>query len=76
MHARRKYARLAPGGAACNTRAAAAGGGARAVEDFTGQGLPDLRAGLCRTPLPPLATLTDDPLRALRAVRSASLTPY
>ena len=41
----------------------------RKVEDFTGHGLADLRAGLARTPLEALTTLTDDPLRALRAVR-------
>jgi len=41
----------------------------RAVEDWTGQGVADLRARLARTPLPPLRTLLDDPLRALRAVR-------
>lgn len=41
------------------------------VEDFVG-GLPDLRAGLIRTPLEPLQTFTDDPLRVLRLVRFAS----
>ena len=41
----------------------------RTVEDCTGQGLADLRSGVARTPLPPLRTLLDDPLRALRAVR-------
>lgn len=44
----------------------------RAVEDFTGLGLADLRAGLLRTPLPPRQTLLDDPLRALRGVRFAA----
>jgi len=39
------------------------------VEDLTGRGLADLRAGLMRTPLPPLETFLDDPLRVLRAVR-------
>ena len=39
------------------------------IEDFTGSGLADLRSGLARTPLDPLTTLIDDPLRALRAVR-------
>ena len=39
------------------------------VEDFTGRGLHDLRLGLIQTPLLPLTTLQDDPLRALRAVR-------
>lgn len=42
------------------------------VEDFTGRGLHDLSLGLIQTPLPPLTTLQDDPLRALRAVRFAS----
>ena len=41
------------------------------VEDFTGRGLHDLSLGLIQTPLPPLTTLQDDPLRALRAVRFA-----
>lgn len=44
----------------------------RSVEDLTARGIPDLRAGLCRTPLPPRDTFLDDPLRALRAVRFAS----
>lgn len=37
-----------------------------AVEDFTGMGVADLRAGLLRTPLPPGETLGQDPLRILR----------
>lgn len=41
------------------------------VEDFVG-GLPDLKAKLIRTPLEPLQTFTDDPLRVLRLVRFAS----
>lgn len=41
------------------------------VEDFVG-GIPDLKAGLIRTPLEPLQTFTDDPLRVLRLVRFAS----
>ncbi|KAK3323542.1 hypothetical protein B0T19DRAFT_426350, partial [Cercophora scortea] len=41
------------------------------VEDFTG-GLEDMRAKLIRTPLEPLSTFTDDPLRVLRLVRFAS----
>lgn len=41
------------------------------VEDFVG-GVPDLEAGLIRTPLEPLQTFTDDPLRVLRLVRFAS----
>ncbi|KAF4684460.1 CCA tRNA nucleotidyltransferase, mitochondrial [Perkinsus olseni] len=39
------------------------------VEDFTGKGLEDLRAGIIRTPLEPTITFQDDPLRILRAVR-------
>lgn len=42
------------------------------VEDYTGQGLSDLRAGIVRTPLPPKETFLDDPLRVLRAVRFAA----
>lgn len=42
------------------------------LEDHTGRGFDDIRARIVRTPLPPLTTLLDDPLRALRAVRFAS----
>ncbi|MBE3041041.1 CCA tRNA nucleotidyltransferase [Candidatus Bathyarchaeota archaeon] len=41
------------------------------VEDFVG-GLADMEARLIRTPLEPLQTFTDDPLRVLRLVRFAS----
>ena len=41
----------------------------RSIEDLTGSGLNDLARGVIRTPLDPLVTLKDDPLRALRAVR-------
>lgn len=41
------------------------------VEDFSGQGVIDLKRGIIRTPLPALTTLQDDPLRVLRAVRFA-----
>lgn len=41
------------------------------LEDFTGRGLKDLKEGLVRTPLSPLITLADDPLRTLRTVRFA-----
>ncbi|KAH7883919.1 hypothetical protein F5I97DRAFT_1930135 [Phlebopus sp. FC_14] len=44
----------------------------RSVEDYTGKGLNDLRDGLIRTPLPPLRTFLDDPLRVIRCVRFAS----
>ncbi|KDQ20469.1 hypothetical protein BOTBODRAFT_100756 [Botryobasidium botryosum FD-172 SS1] len=44
----------------------------RSVEDLTEKGLDDLRAGAIRTPLPPLETFADDPLRVLRCVRFAS----
>lgn len=41
------------------------------IEDFTG-GVPDMEAKLVRTPLEPLQTFADDPLRVLRLVRFAS----
>jgi tRNA nucleotidyltransferase/poly(A) polymerase len=42
------------------------------VEDWTGRGFQDLRKGVVSTPLHPLTTLLDDPLRALRSVRFAA----
>ena len=42
------------------------------VEDFTGNGIDDLKAGRIRTPLAGKRTLLDDPLRTLRAIRFAS----
>lgn len=42
------------------------------VEDWTGRGFEDLRKGVVATPLPPLTTLLDDPLRVLRAIRFAA----
>ncbi|MGC1406783.1 MAG: CCA tRNA nucleotidyltransferase [Candidatus Dormiibacterota bacterium] len=42
------------------------------VLDPTGQGLEDLRLGVLRTPLPPLETFSEDPLRMLRAARFVS----
>ena len=48
----------------------------RQVEDHTGLGLQDLASGLIRTPLPPLTTFLDDPLRVLRCVRFSSRFAY
>jgi len=42
------------------------------VEDWTGRGFDDLRRGIVATPLAPLTTLLDDPLRVLRSVRFAA----
>jgi len=42
------------------------------VEDWTGRGFDDLKRGIVATPLPPLTTLLDDPLRVLRSVRFAA----
>lgn len=42
------------------------------VEDLTGQGLADLERGILRTPLAPLQTFKDDPLRVLRLIRFAA----
>ncbi|KAM3126591.1 hypothetical protein CJJ07_000188 [Candidozyma auris] len=42
------------------------------VEDFTGRGIEDLKNGLLRTPLQPLKTFVDDPLRVLRLIRFAA----
>eukprot|EP00547_Thalassionema_nitzschioides_P001569 CAMPEP_0194209746 /NCGR_PEP_ID=MMETSP0156-20130528/7760_1 /TAXON_ID=33649 /ORGANISM="Thalassionema nitzschioides, Strain L26-B" /LENGTH=662 /DNA_ID=CAMNT_0038936961 /DNA_START=341 /DNA_END=2329 /DNA_ORIENTATION=+ len=42
------------------------------VEDFTGRGLEDLKRGVISTPLSPLTTLLDDPLRVLRSIRFAA----
>lgn len=41
------------------------------IEDFTG-GVPDIEKKIIRTPLEPLRTFTDDPLRVLRLIRFAS----
>ncbi|GAX11218.1 tRNA nucleotidyltransferase [Fistulifera solaris] len=41
------------------------------IEDWTGRGLVDLRRGVLVTPLDPVVTLQDDPLRLLRGLRFA-----
>ena len=43
----------------------------RQIEDFTNSGLDDLTNKIARTPLQPLQTFTDDPLRILRVIRFA-----
>ena len=46
------------------------------VEDFTEEGLDDLKAHILRTPLEPFQTFRDDPLRVLRLIRFASRLKY
>lgn len=46
------------------------------VEDFTGQGLQDMKLKIIRTPLSPSQTFKDDPLRILRCIRFASKLGY
>jgi hypothetical protein len=48
----------------------------RLIEDHTHLGLSDLAHKLVRTPLDPLQTFRDDPLRVLRCVRFASRFGY
>lgn len=48
----------------------------RQIEDHTHLGLSDLAHKLVRTPLDPLQTFRDDPLRVLRCVRFASRFGY
>lgn len=44
----------------------------KTVEDLTNRGISDLHTGIIRTPVEPLVTFKDDPLRLLRAIRFAS----
>ena len=46
------------------------------VEDFTERGLEDMGKCMIRTPLAPVQTFKDDPLRILRLVRFASRLEY
>lgn len=45
------------------------------VEDFVG-GIPDLKAGIIRTPIDPNLTFTEDPLRIIRAARFRARLGY
>lgn len=44
----------------------------RRMVDITGRGIPDMRAGLLRTPLDADETFNDDPVRILRGLRFAN----
>ncbi len=44
----------------------------RRMVDITGKGIPDMEAGLLRTPLDPDETFNDDPVRILRGLRFAN----
>lgn len=46
------------------------------VEDFTQRGHDDMAAKIIRTPLEPMQTFKDDPLRVLRLIRFASRLDY
>ena len=46
------------------------------VEDFTGRGFQDMERKVIKTPLEPLQTFKDDPLRMLRSIRFASRFNY
>lgn len=48
----------------------------RQVEDWTGKGLDDMANHKIRTPLEPIQTFRDDPLRILRCIRFASRFGY
>lgn len=43
------------------------------IEDFTGNGLNDLRDGIARTPDDPHNTFMNSPVRILRTIRFATL---
>lgn len=44
----------------------------RKLVDITGKGIPDMKAGLLRTPMDPDETFNDDPVRILRGLRFAN----
>lgn len=46
------------------------------VEDWTGRGFQDMERKVIKTPLEPLQTFKDDPLRMLRSIRFASRLNY
>ena len=46
------------------------------VEDLTGRGLQDMERKIIKTPLAPVQTFRDDPLRVLRCIRFASRLGY
>ena len=46
------------------------------IEDYTGRGLKDMESKVLKTPLAPLQTFKDDPLRVLRSIRFASRLGY
>eukprot|EP00033_Pygsuia_biforma_P001500 GCRY01001692.1.p1 GENE.GCRY01001692.1~~GCRY01001692.1.p1 ORF type:complete len:514 (-),score=66.41 GCRY01001692.1:1-1542(-) len=48
----------------------------RCIEDFTRKGFSDLKNGIARTPLSPLETFLDDPLRVMRVIRFATRFGY
>ncbi len=50
--------------------------GSSKVEDLTGRGFEDMELKVIKTPLAPLQTFKDDPLRLLRAIRFASRFDY
>ncbi|KYQ91040.1 tRNA nucleotidyltransferase [Tieghemostelium lacteum] len=42
------------------------------IQDYIGTAIKDLQLGIIRTPLPPLTTFLDDPLRVFRSIRFAT----